>query len=329
VKLRPFFIVLGLALAVLASSARARADQAQTSPEQGYDLGEIQSPRAVAFGGAQVALGTSTTALYGNPANLPLARVYHFEGFASVNPESRRQTYGGGVVDSTTSRLAGGVAGSWNLQDPDRIDRTWTDLRLALGYPLGDRFSVGITGRYLRLDQAANVGPLSFDTTPGQVISGAGPILNAITFDLGATLVPLDGLRVGFLGRNLTNPGTALAPTTLQGGIGYGTELFSIEGDVLGDFTTWKSTRARYMLGGEIFLAGHVPLRLGYRYDDGAKTHALSAGLGYVEKAWSFEVGVRHDVAGPLPATLIVASVRFFYNPEGAGGSIDTSNQPF
>ena len=55
------------------------------------------------------------------------------------------------------------------------------------------------------------------------------------------------------------------------------------------------------MLGGELFLGGHVPLRLGYRYDDGTKTHAISGGLGYVESSWSFEVSGRHDVVGDHP----------------------------
>src|SRR5438309_214305 len=62
------------AVFLLLSTRRAGADPATVAPEQGYDLGTIQSPRDVAFGGAQNALGTSTTALYGNPANLPLDR---------------------------------------------------------------------------------------------------------------------------------------------------------------------------------------------------------------------------------------------------------------
>src|SRR5512140_2791309 len=70
----------------------AHADRATTSPEQGYDLGEIQNPRSIAFGGAQTALGVSTIAVYENPANLPLARVYHFEGLAALSPEARRQS---------------------------------------------------------------------------------------------------------------------------------------------------------------------------------------------------------------------------------------------
>jgi hypothetical protein len=115
----------------------------------------------------------------------------------------------------------------------------------------------------------------------------------------------------------------------VQGGMGYGSELFSLEADVLGDFTTYNAARARAMFGGELFLGGHVPIRLGYRYDDGTKTHALSGGLGYVDKSWSFEVGGRHDLVGDHPATMIVAAVRFFYNPEGGGGALDTSNSAF
>jgi hypothetical protein len=315
------------ALSVALAPRLAAADPATTSIEQGYDLGEIQSPRALAFGGAQVALGTSTTALYQNPANLPLARVYHFEALAAVSPEGRRQSYGGAVVDSSTSKLAGGLAGTWNLQDPDGINRTWTDFRLVLGYPLGDRFAVGATGRYLRTSQDVSRGPFgasyASDGTPGS------PVLNTFTFDLGATLVPVDGFKIGVVGHNLTNPGGGLAPTTVQGGMGYGSEIFSLEADVLGDFSTYNVARARAMFGGELFLGGHVPIRLGYRYDDGTKTHALSGGLGYVDKSWSFEVSGRHDLAGDHPATMIVAAVRFFYNPEGGGGGIDTSNSAF
>ena len=320
-------ISLGAALGLTLWPGLAAADRAGTSPEQGYDLGEIQSPRALAFGGAQAALGTSTTALYQNPANLALARVYHFEALAALSPEARRQTYGGGVVDSSTSKLAGGLAGTWNLQDPDGINRTWTDFRLVLGYPLGDRFSVGAAGRYLRTSQDTGKGPfggsLVSDGTPGS------PILNTFTFDLGATLIPVDGFKIGAVGHNLTNTGSGLMPTTVQGGMGYGSELVSIEADVLGDFTTYSAARARVMLGGELFLGGHVPIRLGYRYDDGTKTHALSGGLGYVDKSWSFEVSGRHDLFGDHPATAIVAAVRFFYNPEGGGGGIDTSSSAF
>jgi len=323
--LRPFRFrsALTLLAAALALAPRpAHADPATVSPEQGYDLGAIQSPRDLAFGGAQNALGTSTTALYGNPANLPLARVYHFEGIAAISPEARRQSYGGAVVDSSTSRLAGGFGGTWSVMDPDGIKRSWTDLRLVIAYPLGDRFSVGAAGRYLRVGQNTASGPLGASLASDGTSSG--PLFNAFTVDAGATLTPLEGLRLSVVGKNLTNPSTALAPTQLAGGIGYQTETFAIEGDALADFTSWKGTRGRYMAGGEIFVAQHVPIRLGYRYDDGVKTHAVSGGLGYVDRRWSFEASVRRDVSGELKMTVVSIGLRFFYDSAKSGDTEGT-----
>ena len=311
------------ALALLAGR-EARADRATTSPEQGYDLGDMQNPRSIAFGGAQTALGVSTVALYENPANLPLARVYHFEAMAAVSPEARRQSYGGAVVDSNTSRLAGGFAGTWNIMDPDGIHRTWTDLRLTLAYPLGDKISAGVTGRYLRAAQSLGEGPLG----PSFASDGTGgsPISNQFTFDVGASVTPAQGVHIGLVGKNLTNPGIGLAPTQVKGGIGYTNETFSVEADGLADFTTWSRTRGRLMVGGELFVAQHFPIRLGYRYDDGMRTHAVSAGGGYVDRKWSFELSARRDVVGDNPSTIIGASIRYFYEA-GAANPADDGDQ--
>jgi hypothetical protein len=150
-----------------------------------------------------------------------------------------------------------------------------------------------------------------------------------MTFDLGVTMIPADGFRIGAVGHNLTNPGTGFAPTTFQGGVGYTQEMFSLEADAMADFTTYKSTAGRYMLGGEFFAGGHVPLRLGYRYDDGTKTHSLAGGLGYIDSHWSVEVGLRQDVASEHPNTIIGLSLRFFYNATGSSGAVDTSNEAF
>jgi opacity protein-like surface antigen len=302
---------------VLHASA-AHADPSSTSPEQGYDLGEVQSPRAVGMGGAQTALGTSTTALWLNPANLPVARVYHFEALAAISPDARRQSYGGAVVDSSTSKLAGGFGGTWSMLDPDGIRRSWTDFRLALAYPLSDKISLGMTGRYLRASQAISTGPLGASTASGG--TAGDPMFNSFTFDAGVAVTPLKGLQVGMVGHNLTNPGTSLAPTTLVGGVGFTSSIFSIEGDAMADFTTWKSTRGRYMLGGEVFVADHFPLRLGYRYDDGQKAHAISAGAGYVDRKWSFELSARRDVVADHPMTIMVAGLRYFYESAGSEG---------
>ncbi len=309
---------LGFAVTMLMATV-SRADKSSTSIEQGYDLGEIQSPRALGMGGAQVAMGSSTAALYLNPANLALTRVYHFEAEGSYSPQARRESVGGAVADSSSSALRGGFAGTYNKMDPDGIDRTWTDLRLALAYAFSDRIAFGATGRYLRTTQADDAGPFGASLASGG--TATGPVFNNFTFDAGLTAMPVDGLHIGVVGKNLTNPGIALAPTTVTGAIGYQNGMFAVETDLLTDFTTWNEAKERIMVGGEIFLANHVPLRLGYRYDDGMRVHSISGGVGYIDKQFSAEFGLRQDVVGDHPATMMALALRYFYETAGASST--------
>lgn len=312
-----------LAAAALAVPLRASADRSSTTIEQGYESGEIQHPRLVAMGGAQAALGTSTNAIFANPANLALARVYHFEGLAAVGPEARRQSYGGAIADSSTNRVAGGIGGTWNIMDPDGIRRIWTDIRLALAFPFADRFSIGLAGRYLRITQSIASGPLG-----GSFVSDglAGePVVNNFTFDAGATVIPFGGLRIGAFGRNLTVPGHGFMPTQTVVGVGYTSGIFSVEGDWLTDFTTYSGVRMRAMAGGEVLVADRVPIRLGYRYEDGLKVHSASVGVGYVDRKWSVEVGARRDILADHPSTTISAGLRFFYDQVGANEDPETN----
>jgi hypothetical protein len=302
------------ALGFLCTSQLAFADPSTTSPEQGYDLGDIEHPRSVSLAGSQVALGTSTSAVMVNPANLVYSRVYHFEGLAAFSPEARRQSYGGAIADSSTNKIAGGIAGTWNVMDPDGAKRTWFDVRVAAAYPIGDKLSIGVAGRYLRLEAPTNTGPFALSLPSSGTPEGTS--LNRVTFDVGLTLAPLEGLKVGMVGKNLTNIGSGYAPTTLTGGVGYTASVFSLEADVLLDFTTWGATKTRTMIGGEVFVADRVAIRAGYRYDDGLKVHSGTGGLGYVDKKFSLEAGVRRDFA-ENPSTMIGLGLRYFYEAAG------------
>jgi hypothetical protein len=311
-----------IAIAIAASAPGvAFADPSSTSIEQGYELGEVQHPRVVAMGGAAQVYGGSTTAIFVNPANLTLLRVYHLEGLAALSPEARRQSYGGAIADSSTSKLAGGFGGTWSQMDPDGIKRTSADLRLTLAYPLGDRFSLGATGRYLRVQQKVSSGPL------GASLASDGqrdePLITAFTFDAGGAVQITDQFRFAVSGRNLTAPGTALAPLAVAGGLGWSNQTITIEADSLIDFTTWGSARARGMFGAELLLADRFPLRTGYRIDAGMKTHAVSLGAGYVDKKFSIELGGRRDIIADHPATFISLGIRFFID-SGAAGTGDT-----
>lgn len=309
------------------ATADAHADPSSTTIEQGYDLGQIQQPRALAMGDAQQAWGGSTIAVFQNPANLPLYRVYHLEGLASFGPEARRQSYGGAVVDSSTSRLAGGFGGTWSQMDPDGIGRSWTDLRLTLAYPFGDRVSLGVTGRYLRSSQRASAGPLGASLASGG--TPGDPLFNAFTFDAGAAVQITETVRAGVSGRNLTATGTGLAPLVAAGGLGYSNQTITVEGDALVDFTTFGSARARAMLGFEYLVADHFPIRAGYRYDDGTKTHGASLGFGYVERRFSFELSGRRDLVANHPATFISAGLRFFIDSAGGEGGGESAADSF
>jgi hypothetical protein len=187
--------------------------------------------------------------------------------------------------------------------------------------PLGDYLAFGVTGRWLQVDQSVAAGPF------GQSFASDGSpnshIFSRVTFDAGVTASLGDGLRVGLVGHNLTNPATALAPTTGALGIGYGTQTWAVEADGLLDFTTYRTVQGRVMAGGELFLADHYALRAGWRYDTGTALHSPSLGFGYVDPRWSIEAAVRRDLVGDHGATLGVLSLRYFYDATSATSPAD------
>jgi len=303
------------ALACLGVSLSARAAQSDLPPEVGWNYGEIETPRTAALGGATRAVSNGVGALFVNPANMAVTRVYHVGALAQIWPEASRQSYGGGAVDSIVSsaRLAGGFGGTWTLQDPDGIDRRATDLRFALAFPFSDQFFLGVGGRYLWLKQEG-LGPLGDSLASGG--NEGQNIVRGFAFDAGATLKPSDFFSISLVGNNLNNPGHGFQPTSVGGGIGVGTTDLTVEADVLSDFTTWDRTTVRAMGGVELLIADHYPIRGGYRYDDGAKSHAVSLGAGYIDRAFAAEVAVRRIVSGDAATAIFFG---FTYHLEATG----------
>jgi hypothetical protein len=294
---------------------RARAEKSNTPPEVGYNYNEIETPRITATNGAVRALSNSTEALFINPANMSAARVYHLAALAQIWPEPGRQSYGIAAVDSvgSSARIGGGLGATYNTQDTNGIRRNWTDIRGAISYPFSEQLYMGVGVRYLRLRQNGE-GPL------GTSLASSGLegefIVAGFSFDAAATFKPADAVSISIVGVNLNNPGNTFQPTSVGGGIGYGKELFSLEADVLADFTTWDGTKMRAMAGGEFLAGNHFPLRAGYRFDEGAKSHSLSGGLGYIDTAFGAEIAVRRVVSGD-PATTVVFG--FSYHLDSGG----------
>jgi hypothetical protein len=311
-------------VATAGAAGAAGAEPGQLAPALQYNYGEQETPRAAALGGAVRALGNGTTALLLNPADLVETRVYHLQALGQITPEAGRQIYGGAIVDSITGRLAGGFAlvGGWVNGESHELDRSLIDVRFALAYPLGDRFFLGLAGRYLKATQSGIHGPFGdslvsggLAETPGDR-SGRSALVNTPTFDAGLTNRATDALHFAVLGQNLTYPDNGILPTMLGGGIGYGTKDLTLEVDAVADFTSYAQTSGRFMAGGEYLLGDRFPIRAGYRFDQGASTHAASLGLGYVTPEFGIEATVRRTISDP-GLTTIVIGLSYFLESSG------------
>lgn len=305
-------------LASAATTSLVSAEPSSLPPGVGYNAGEMETPRSAALGGATRAMSSSIEALYANPAGMATARIYHVGGIAQIWPQARRQTYGAAAVDSIVNkqRIAGGVAANWTSQDPDGVKRDSFDFRFALAAPLSDRFFLGGTLRYLSLSEDGFPG--TDGLTPSVASQGLddGDIVADLTFDAGVTLQISRELALSAVGTNLTNPGHGFLPLTFGGGAGFGSEEFTLELDVVGDFTTYDDTALRVMAGGEVLLADSFPIRAGYRFDEGLDTHSVGGGLGFVSPDFAVDASVRGVVAGAKSWTIVIG---FRYHVESGG----------
>jgi hypothetical protein len=289
------------ALAAFCVGGPLGAEPSELPPEVGYSYSEVETARIAGMGGALRAFSNSLEAIQLNPANLAATRVYHMGGLAQFWTAANRQSYGIAVVDSVVSRsrLAGGLSANWLFQDPDGVDRSGLDIRFGLGFPLSDAFSVGATGRYLDLSQDGF--PRGRELLPPSLATSGlrqESIVQDITVDAGLTIRPSPELAFSLVGYNLTDPGHSLLPLSFGGGVGFASNLVTLEADLVGDFTTYEETKLRAMAGAEILAGGQYPLRVGYRYDDGQTSHALSGGIGYASKEFSFDASVRRILGG-------------------------------
>jgi len=337
----PLLLGMLLVAAVLMAARPSHAQEEETGEKSplvtgetplpfGFNYGEVDTTRSGAMGGALRAAGTGTTAPFLNPATMALSRLYHIEALGQIVPEYGRQVYGGVIVDSITNKLAGGVAVTGGFLDSfsdtlTSVDRSWVDVRLALAYPIVDGFSVGLGGRYIRLSQNGT-GPLGPSKVTGGLKDPEGDgrlsIMNVPTFDAGIAIKAGDLVRIGIVGQNLTYPDNGILPTTIGGGVGIAHEDFTIEVDGIADLNSYGKPTARLMGGAEYLLVDRVPLRAGYRFDQGADSHQVSGGIGYMAPEFMVEASVRRTVSGP-EMTEIIFGAAYFLESSGLTGRGD------
>ncbi len=306
-------------VAVFASIATeaAHAEPSRLPPEVGFSRGELESARSAAMGGALRALGNSIDALYLNPANMATTRVYHIGGGAQIWPQAGRQSYGGAAVDSILNpqRIAGGLAVTSTDLDPDGLQRSLWDFRLGIALPFSEQVFFGVNVKHLDVTQEGNPsGTLAPTRAAGGLANES--ILRETSLDAGLTIKPIPELALAVVGVNVTNPETALMPTLVGGGVGFGNADFSLEADVGFDFTTYEETKYQIGAGAEFLLMGQVPLRGGYSYDQAFTRQSVSVGAGYLANEFAIDAALRLSVAGPT-ATAVIIGLR--YHLDGAG----------
>jgi hypothetical protein len=329
----------------------AAADPSPLDPAVVYNEGEAETPRTAGMGGTGRALAYGTSAVFLNPAALPEVRLYHIEGITSITPETRRWLLGASIVDSVTSRLAGAftMVGTPIAMDPDGLNRSYLDLRLALGFPITERFSIGVSGRYLKATQSG-VGPFGLSAASGGLedpssfgansngLPNRFALVNAVTWDAGIVIRPVDSILIAAVGQNLTYAKNGFLPMLAGGGVGYAADALSIEVDGLADIGSYENcsaasgtaacsqkATARIHAGAEYVIVGHVPVRLGYRFDQGPKLNTLSFGSGFIGDAFSVEASFKRTLSSPGATTIFLS---FAYFLESTGLTRPTTGEP-
>jgi hypothetical protein len=342
------------ALALSLAPGEAAADPSPLDPNVVSAYGETETPRSAAMGGALRALGTGVAGIYMNPAALASVPGYDINISTQLAIPTRRWVLGAAIADSVTAKLAGAfsIQGTPIAMDPDGIDRSTLDVRIGLAYPITDRFIIGLNGRYLNAKQSGTAAPsygfcnslasgglidstsgsyprsntLCPNTVPGQpTAEDRFAVVNIPTIDAGLLIKPTDSLAIAFVGQNLTYANNGFLPMIVAGGLGYTNGLFAIEVDGLADFSSWgvpgaEKPTARIMTGAEYKIGGAVPVRLGYRFDQGATKYSttsqgggsvgstLSFGTGYIGGPFAVEVSGNRTLSNPGATTIFFAA---------------------
>lgn len=273
-------------------------DPAATTP---MEDASPDTPRSLALGTGGRASAVSTAAVIQNPAAMALSRLYHMEAMASFVPDLGRWAFGGTVIDSMTNRLAAGFSMRGILGNGE-TGYGGIDGRLALAFPLMDELAIGLSGRYLSLKQEG----MNADGT-----ENTNPLAEGFTMDASIIVAPFQWLRIAALAQNFIDLGSTLTPVLFGGSASVIVDALTIGGDVLTDISSYDDPTIVAGGGVEYLAGGVVPIRAGYRFDQGRGVHTVSGGLGYMDPKWGLEVSFRHDVHG-ADSTQVMLGFRYF-----------------
>ncbi len=254
------------------------------------------NPRAVGLGQTLRASPSGTSGIYQNPAVIAMTPLYHIEAMYQFTGQENMHTGGLAIVDSVTTIIAAGLAFNYSNITQSRTKHVAYDGRLAIAGGIGDVFYLGMTGRYLHVEQnksSSKWGPIGRAALPP---SGSQQV-DGFTFDAGMALKAGKVVTLGIAGYNLTNTGSVFAPIELGGGISLNLfRIWLLELDPVIDFTSHDDVSVDINFGTEVFLLDALALRAGYMFDIYYDLHSLTAGVAYVHSRFSIDFGFMHEI---------------------------------
>lgn len=306
--------VLGHCLLVMSALSGSVGSRDVAHAEPVVPESRIESARGVALGTGARAGARSTQAQQDNPANLAWGGVAHMESLFAYQPQLKTFALGAAVVDSmTSSHIAAGLSTRFLFGDNSAGEHSGWEGRLSLGVPIGDLVSIGLAGRYgnftVSNPHVRPQRPPAEDEEPDRSFK-----FKAFTLDAAVTLRLGQSFTLSAIGTNLIDHKTPLAPLMVGGAAAFMLGNISLGADLLTDLNLHnRFNGAKIQVGGglEYLTQGLIPLRIGYAYDQGRHTHALTGGLGYLDQRFGIQLSVRQLVKGPKDTTLF-ASIQYF-----------------
>jgi len=308
--IRPYFrtAIVGL-LTVLCVTPTALAQLEAPSGVAGFgdpavvpSEDTLETTYGLAMGSGARAGAIGTSALAYNTSNMAAVSAYHVEAFSQLVPGSKSQggtywTIGSSITDSTTAKkIAMGTSFRGVFSGEGRRYSGW-DWRSGIGIQAIPQIGIGVGFRWAKLksDWSNEPCPGSDEGCSVRV----GPFFDGITLDASMTVTPIPWLKVSGLGYNLIKTHSVLAPQMAGGSLSLTpVESFTMGGDVLVDFTSFEKNQI-IAGGGLSYIAGEmVPLRFGYRRDNGRGLNQLTAGAGFNKGKIGAEVALRQDIGG-------------------------------
>lgn len=290
------------ALCGLTFSSRASAQEpcrtiARTCPVPLHS----DTARGIALGTGVRASAVSTSALAYNPASLVLGKLYHIEGVVDYSSAWSGAALGAAVVDSSTSRVAAGIAFRGFLSGDVGVGGI--DGRLGLAFPFSEQVSIGLGGRYLDLDYD-NVTDAGRATQTG--------LVQGFTMDASVRIAPVPALSIAALAVNFIDLDSSYAPVLLGGSIAYTAASIATFGlDTLVDISTFNTAGVNIGGGVEFLIANVAPVRVGYAFDTKRELHTLSGGAGYTDRSVGFDISIQQQLSGEKD-TRVIGAFRYY-----------------